>query len=157
MTEGGPVAIVEVSGYRLALDRAYDPATHLWVQVLGPGRVRVGMDPLAVETSGTLAQLAFIPAGEAVTRGEAFGSLEAAKFVGPLQSPLSGTVTAANQAVLGDPRLVERDPFGEGWLIELQPADPGGELPLLVEGEERVVPWFAGEVEDFRLKGVLAE
>lgn len=148
---------VEVARYRLALDRSYDPATHLWVQVLEAGRVRVGMDPLAVETAGTLAQLAFLPAGEVLRRGEAFGSLEAAKFVGPLTSPLSGTVLAHNEAVLADPSLVERDPFGEGWLVELEPTDPGGELPLLVEGEERLAPWFAAEVEDYRLKGVLAE
>jgi glycine cleavage system H protein len=110
-----------------------------------------------VETAGTLAQLAFLPAGEVVRRGQAFGSLEAAKFVGPLSSPLSGTVLAHNEAVIADPSLVERDPFGEGWLVELEPADPGGELPLLVEGEERLAPWFAAEVEDYRLKGVLAE
>lgn len=148
---------VEVSGYRLLLDRAYDPATHVWVQVLGPGRARVGMDPLAVETSGTLAQLAFLPVGSGLVRGEPFGSLEAAKFVGPLSSPLSGTILAHNDAVLVDPGLVEREPFAAGWLIELEPADPGGELPLLVEGEERIVPWFSAEVEDYRLKGVLAE
>ncbi|MDQ3944626.1 MAG: glycine cleavage system protein H [Actinomycetota bacterium] len=148
---------VEVCGYRLALDRSYDPASHLWVQILEPGRVRVGVDPLGVETSGTIAQLAFASPGEVLRRGEPFGSLEAAKFVGPLLSPLSGTVTATNQAALADPRLVERDPFGEGWLVELEPSDPGGELPLLVEGEERLCPWFAAEVQDYRLKGLIAE
>jgi glycine cleavage system H protein len=148
---------IDVAGYRLLLDRAYDPATHLWVQVLEPGRARVGMDPLAVETSGTLAQLAFLPVGSVLIRGEPFGSLEAAKFVGPLSCPLSGTILVQNEAVLTDPSLVEREPFAGGWLIELEPADPGGELPLLVEGEEQIVPWFAAEVEDYRLKGVLAE
>jgi glycine cleavage system H protein len=148
---------VDVAGYHLLLDRAYDPATHLWVQVLAPGRVRVGMDPLAVETSGTLAQLAFLPVGSGLVRGEPFGSLEAAKFVGPLSSPLSGTILSHNESVLADPGVVEREPFSAGWLIELEPADPGGELPLLVEGRERIVPWFESEVEDYRLKGVLAE
>ncbi|MGH8992110.1 MAG: glycine cleavage system protein H [Acidimicrobiia bacterium] len=151
------MSFIEVSGYTLALDRSYDPANHLWIQVLEPGRVRVGVDPLGVETSGTIAQLAFASPGELVLRNEPFGSLEAAKFVGPLLAPVSGTVTAVNHAAMADPRLVEGDPFGEGWLIELEPSDPGGELPLLVEGEERIRDWFAAELEDYRLKGLVAE
>jgi glycine cleavage system H protein len=109
-----------------------------------------------VETSGTIAQLAFLPVGEQLKRGEAFGSLEAAKFVGPLTSPLSGTVSATNDAVVVDPALVERDPYGEGWLIELDLADPG-ELSDLVSGSQPIKVWFEAEVEDYRMKGVLAE
>ncbi len=150
---------VEVAGYQLALDRGYEPVTHLWVQVAAKSHrhsVRVGMDPLSVETSGTVAQLAFLPAGDAVLRGESFGSLEAAKFVGPLESPLTGTVVAVNEAVLADPSLVERDPFGAGWLVEIELADPD-ELGLLVVGEERIAAWFAAAVEDYKLKGLVAE
>ena len=111
--------ITEVAGFEVALDRAYDPAGHLWVSMIGPDRARIGLDALGVETSGTIAQLAFLPTGEHLKRGEAFGSLEAAKFVGPLASPLTGTVTATNDAVVADPALVERDPYGAGWLYKV--------------------------------------
>lgn len=148
--------ITEVAGFGVALDRAYDPAGHLWVSMLSADRARIGLDALGVETSGTLAQLAFLPVGEQLKRGEAFGSLEAAKFVGPLTSPLSGTITATNDDVVVDPALVERDPYGAGWLIELALADPG-ELGELISGTEVVPVWFEGEVEDYRMKGVLAE
>ena len=151
------VDLVDVAGFAVALDRAYDPTGHFWVAGTDePGRLRIGMDALGVETSGTLAQLAFLPVGEEVERGEPFGSLEAAKFVGPLTSPLSGTVTAHNEAVLSDPSLVDRDPYGTGWLVEVSPADPG-ELDGLVHGADVIPAWFAAEVEDYRLKGVLAE
>lgn len=148
--------ITEVAGFGVALDRAYDPAGHFWVSMVAPDRARIGMDALGVETSGTLAQLAFLPPGEPLKRGEAFGSLEAAKFVGPLTSPLSGTVTAANEAVVADPALVERDPYGDGWLVELTLTAPS-ELGELISGADAVTGWFAAEVEDYRLKGVLAE
>ncbi len=149
--------LVEVAGFVVALDRAYDPAGHFWVAAADDAeRLRIGMDALGVETSGTLAQLAFVPVGAAVTRGEPFGSLEAAKFVGPLTSPVSGTVTAHNEAVLSDPSLVDRDPYGVGWLIEVEPADPA-ELDGLVRGAGIIPGWFADEVEDYRLKGMLAE
>jgi glycine cleavage system H protein len=148
--------IIEVAGFGVALDRAYDGAGHFWISTVGPARVRIGMDALGVETSGTIAQLAFLPVGEHLKRGDAFGSLEAAKFVGPLTSPLSGTVTATNDAVVADPALVERDPYGAGWLIELDLADPG-ELSNLVAGSQPIRVWFEAEVEDYRMQGVLAE
>ena len=148
--------IAEIAGFGVALDRAYDPAGHFWVSMLSADRARLGLDALGVETSGTLAQLAFLPLGVSVKRGEAFGSLEAAKFVGPLASPLSGTLVATNDAVVSDPALVERDPYGAGWLVEIQLADPG-ELGELISGAEIVRVWFEGEVEDYRMKGVLAE
>jgi glycine cleavage system H protein len=151
------VDVVEVAGFAVALDRAYDPAGHFWVSAFDDARrLRIGMDALGVETSGTLAQLAFLPLGAAVKRGEPFGSLEAAKFVGPLTSPVSGTVTAHNEAVLSDPSLVDRDPYGAGWLIEVEWAEPA-ELDGLVQGSEVIPDWFAAEVEQYRLKGMLAE
>jgi glycine cleavage system H protein len=152
----GSDEMTEVAGFPVALDRAYDAAGHFWVAMVGPARARIGMDALGVETSGTIAQLAFLPVGEHLKRGEAFGSLEAAKFVGPLTSPLSGTVSATNDAVVANPALVERDPYGAGWLIELDLAEPT-ELTGLVSGAEPIRVWFEAEVEDFRLKGVLAE
>jgi len=148
--------IVEVAGFQVALDRAYDPAGHFWVSMVAADRARLGLDALGVETSGTIAQLAFLPVGEQLKRGEAFGSLEAAKFVGPLVSPVSGTVVASNDGVVADPALVERDPYGAGWLIEVSMADTA-ELRDLISGSDVVPVWFAGEVEDYRLKGVLAE
>jgi glycine cleavage system H protein len=148
--------ITEVAGFGVALDRAYGPAGHFWVSMVGPDRARIGLDALGVETSGTIAQLAFLPVGEHLKRGEAFGSLEAAKFVGPLASPLSGTVSATNGAVVADPALVERDPYGAGWLVELDLADPG-ELRDLISGADVIPVWFEAEVEDYRMKGVLAE
>ena len=111
-------AHVIVAGFPLALDRRYHAETHMWVLATGPGRVRIGMDPLGIETSGTLAQLSFVPVGTELTAGRPFGQLEAAKFVGPLVSPVSGAVLAVNDEVAMDAGLAERDPYGAGWLIE---------------------------------------
>jgi glycine cleavage system H protein len=148
--------LIEIDGYALALDRAYHPDDHLWVQPLDGARARIGMDPLGVETSGTLAQLAFEPVGATVARGEPFGSLEAVKFVGPLVAPISGTIAAHNDDALADPSLVERDPFGRGWLVELACSALDEELGLLLR-DDAVRPWFEGKLADYRLRGVIAE
>lgn len=157
MAGTGNTAVVDVKGFPLALDRRYHPGTHMWVQRTALDRARIGMDPLGVETSGTLAQLSFIAVGSELAAGRPFGQLEAAKFVGPLVSPVSGTVLAVNEAVADDPGLAERDPFGDGWLIEVVLSDAGGELPALLGDPDEITRWFAATVEDYRLKGVIAE
>ncbi len=147
--------LIEVDGYRLAADRYYDEATHLWIADT-PGTARCGFDPLGSETSGDVVAVSFEPVGSRVARGEAFGSLEAAKFVGPLIAPLSGTLRAHNDAVLADPGLVNSDPLAH-WLVEIEPEQADEELPLLLRDPEAVGAWFRREVERFRTQGMVAE
>ncbi len=149
-------ALLTVGGYPLATDRYYDPDTHLWIKTESPESVRCGFDPLGSETSGDVVAVAFEPVGATVERGAAFGSLEAAKFVGPLIAPLSGTIRAHNDAVLERPGLVNSDPLAH-WLIELEPARPGDELALLLHDPEAVRAWFEAEVERFRHQGMVAQ
>jgi glycine cleavage system H protein len=156
--EEAVVTTTQVRGFALALDgRRYAPASHMWVIEAGPGRLRIGLDPLGVETNGTLAQLSFVARGTRVEAGRPFGHLEAAKFVGPLLSPLSGTVLAANEAVLADPSIVERDPLHDGWLVEISPDGGEHELAVLLATSEEIVYWYAAKIDEYRLKGVIAE
>lgn len=155
--EGEDMATEDVRGFTVRTDLAYDCQRHMWVDTISPERVRVGMDPLGLETAGTLAQLELAPPGTAFSRGDHFGSLEAEKFVGPLVAPLSGTVTAVNEPVMGDPAIVERDPFGAGWMIELAPVSLDQELSLLTRGREDVIETFEAKIEEYRRDGVLAE
>lgn len=149
--------LVQVGGFPLALDVLYQAETHMWVLVTEAARARIGMDSLAIETSGTLAELSLPSAGVRLAAGMPFGQLEAAKFVGPLVSPISGTVLAVNEAVAADPGLAEREPYGAGWLIEAELSNPAEELPGLLRGADGITQWFAAAVADYRLKGVIAE
>lgn len=144
---------LEFGGYALRLDRRYDPDTHMWVQQITDGRVRVGFDALTADAYGALAQIAMAHTGTRVERGEPFGSLEAAKFVGPLTAPVSGVLQTVNTEVLANPELVLLDPYGRGWLAEFTVAAPVAEL---VDGEE-ARSWFAREVTKYREKGLVAE
>jgi glycine cleavage system H protein len=139
----------------LGRDRAYDPDTHVWVKREPGGRVRLGLDPLGIETMGSLAHVDIVPVGTAIVRSEPVGTLEAEKFVGPLECPVSGTVVAVNAAAVADPRTVHADPLAT-WLLELDPADYEYEAAALVAGDD-IAAWFADEVADHRRRGVLAE
>ncbi|HSL25971.1 MAG TPA: glycine cleavage system protein H [Acidimicrobiia bacterium] len=145
----------KILGFTIRTDLAYDLDHHLWIDA-GSVPVRVGMDPLGVETAGTLSQLLLRPPGVEASQGDAVGSLEAEKFVGPVVTPLSGLVTTVNEKVMADPGLVGRDPYGEGWLYELRPTRPD-ELARLLSGEPAVVAAFEERIRRYRLEGVLAE
>lgn len=155
--QGSGDLTVLVEGFPVRLDLAYEPGGHLWVtrERTETGGVRVGLDPLGVETTGTLAHLVVAPPGTEVVRGEPLGSLEAEKFVGPLLAPISGVVLAANPA-LATPRRVIDDPYGT-WIVEVRPSAWEEEAASLVQGAERLPEWFAGEVRRYRLEGVLAQ
>lgn len=157
MADPAGTRTLDVDGFPVALDRRYDADTHMWVRLTGPSRALIGLDPLGIETSGTLAQISFAPASTELTRGRPFGQLEAAKFVGPLDSPVSGTLLATNEAVAADPGLAERDPYGAGWLIEAELSDPAGELSRLLSDPDEIAGWFAARVADYRREGVIAQ
>lgn len=146
----------EVGGYRLRADRYYDAERHLWVE-LQPrsGLVRVGFDALGRETSGDIVEVSLVEVGAHVNRGEPFGNVEAAKFVGPLQAPVSGVVRGRNEQVLSRPGVLNDDP-NAAWLVELDIAD-SSELSLLLTGEDQLRTWFAAEIERFQQQGAVAE
>jgi glycine cleavage system H protein len=147
----------QVEDFEIRTDFTYDIEAHLWINVLESGNATVGVDSLGLETFGTLAQIAIDEPPVALARGVQFGSMEAEKFVGTLLSPISGTLVRRNEAVLMDPGLVERDPYGEGWLIEVEIEDDPVTMPYLVSGVEAVTEAFEKRVAAYRLEGVLAE
>jgi glycine cleavage system H protein len=147
--------MVQMRQYQVPTDRLYEPSTDMWVEVRGAG-VRVGFDELGQETHGDVAFLQLAEPGTVLRRGDELGSVEAGKYVGPVVSPLAGTICAVNQSVLDNPRLINSDPLGSGWLVELVPAE-GESLDHLLSEPDKIRAWFADRVREFRAKGVLAE
>lgn len=146
------VPVARAGRFEAPLDRAYHPMDHTWVKREGD-RLRVGMDSLGVETTGDLAQLYLSPAGTIVAAGDELGTIEAQKFVGPLRAPVAGTVVQVNDRVLENPMVVTKDPYGEGWLLLIDPIEePSG----LIEGEA-VHAWFAESLEEYKRQGSVAE
>ena len=139
------------SHYSFPADLYYDRSNHIWVRHDGEV-VTVGLDALGLESLGDMAYISLQAAGFAAWRGEPVGALEAAKMVGDLVAPVSGAITARNEAVLSDPGLVNRDPYGEGWLLQLAPSDWARESAALVHGDG-VAAWVEAEIERYRSQG----
>jgi glycine cleavage system H protein len=104
---------------------------HEWVRDLGDGVVRVGITDYAQGELGDVVFVNLPKVGQRLAAHESFGTIEAVKAVSELYSPLAGEVAEANAALDGDPAVVNRDPYGEGWMVSLRLADPDALAGLL--------------------------
>jgi glycine cleavage system H protein len=129
----------------------YDRANHVWVRRDGE-TATIGLDALGLESLGDMAYLSLQAVGYPARRGESIGTLEAAKMVGDLIAPVGGVVTARNEDVLQDPGLINRDPYGAGWIVQLAPSDWASDSAELMHGAG-LMAWVAAEIERYRAQG----
>ena len=93
---------------------------HEWVQRTGDNTVRVGITDYAQSALGDVVFVQLPDVGTEVTAGESFGEVESTKSVSDLYAPVSAKVVAVNSDLEANPQLVNSDPYGEGWLVDLQ-------------------------------------
>jgi glycine cleavage system H protein len=98
----------------------YYTEEHEWVQRTGDDTVRVGITDYAQSALGDVVFVQLPDAGAAVTAGESFGEVESTKSVSDLYAPVTAKVVAVNGDLEANPQLVNSDPYGEGWLVDLK-------------------------------------
>ena len=98
---------------------------HEWVRSPGDadGSVRVGITHFAQDSLGDIVFVSLPEVGTEVQAGSPVGELESTKSVSDIYAPVTGTVVARNDALDATPEVVNNDPYGEGWLFEVVPAD----------------------------------
>jgi glycine cleavage system H protein len=97
---------------------------HEWARREGD-RVRVGITAYAQEQLGDVVFVELPKVGARVTAHQSFGVVESVKSVSDLFAPVTGEVVEVNADLKSDPALVNRDPYGRGWMIVIQPSSPG--------------------------------
>ena len=100
---------------------------HEWLQE-HDGVVRIGVTQHAADALGDIVYVQLPSVGDSIQAGQPCGELESTKSVSDLYAPVTGEVTAVNQAVVDDPAVVNGDPFGEGWLLEVRADSTGAVL-----------------------------
>ncbi|MDG4831027.1 glycine cleavage system protein GcvH [Solwaraspora sp. WMMD1047] len=112
-------------------------AEHEWVAGDGSAPVRVGITHFAQDALGDIVYVQLPEEGATVAAGESLGEIESTKSVSEIYAPVSGTVVGRN-AVLGDtPEVINTDPYGAGWLVEIAPAQPAAVAELLTAAAYR--------------------
>jgi len=96
---------------------------HEWVRVEG-GVARVGVTDFAQDALGDVVYVDLPEVGSSVEAGRPFGEVESTKSVSDVYSPISGTIVEKNALLDDAPELVNRQPYGDGWLVTIVPSDP---------------------------------
>ena len=98
--------------------------SHEWVRLEADGTVTVGITAHAQEALGDVVFVETPEVGSELSAGSSAGVVESVKAASDIYSPIDGAVLATNPALEGEPELVNSDPYGEGWMFRLQPANP---------------------------------
>ena len=105
--------------------------SHEWIRKGDDGKVVIGISAFAVEQLGDITLVELPDVGKDFDAGADLGTIESVKSVSDLYAPIAGKVTKINEELDDSPELVNEDPYGKGWLLELEPADPAAVDALL--------------------------
>ena len=107
---------------------------HEWVAATSSENVyRVGITDFAQSALGDIVYVQLPKLGQSVTAGEVCGEIESTKSVSEIYSPLTGSVTAVNNDLDSAPEVINSEPYGSGWILEISVS---GELPTLLSDQE---------------------
>ncbi|MGZ2399591.1 MULTISPECIES: glycine cleavage system protein GcvH [unclassified Rothia (in: high G+C Gram-positive bacteria)] len=108
---------------------------HEWVSALtAEGTVRVGITDHAQDALGDVVYVDLPSVGDSVVAEDSFGEIESTKSVSDLFAPIAGEIVAVNEGLEDDPALVNSDPYGEGWIVEIRPEN-ADDLANLLDAE----------------------
>ncbi|MHC5054537.1 MAG: glycine cleavage system protein H [Planctomycetota bacterium] len=137
--------MAEIEGYDMP-DELYYHKEHAWARVEDDGKVTVGMDGLFAKTAGDIVYVDMPMEGDDVEQDETIGKVQSSKWIGKLISPVAGEVAELNEAVETDSTLINSDPYGEGWILKIEPSAKDDDLAKLFHGET-VVEWIKAEAQ----------
>ncbi len=108
---------------------------HEWARLEDDGRITIGITDYAQDQLGDIVYLQLPAQGDQVAASEPMGEVESTKSVSDIYSPVTGSVAEVNAEVLETPETINQDPYGEGWLVGVDPSDPT-EFDGLMTAEE---------------------
>jgi glycine cleavage system H protein len=128
--------MVKIEEYNLP-DDLYYTDRNLWVKLESEDTISIGFNDLAAKSIGKIAFIRLLPKGRAILKDKFLGSVESAKWVERLRSPVTGTITEVNGELRRKPKMVTDDPYGT-WLVQIKSEDIARlqeELVKLIHGE----------------------
>ena len=130
-----------VNGCNIPEDLLYDvdPEANAftWAKDNGDGTYTVGLTSVAAAMAGRLVAYTPKKPGKVIERRKSIATIESGKWVGPVPTPLTGEIVDINEALKGNPALVNDDPYGAGWIAKIKPTNPE-EVNTLLKGQAAV-------------------
>jgi len=135
---------MKIEGYEVPEELYYNK-DHIWARVEDDGNVRVGMDAFGGTATGEIEFIDLPMEDDEFEAGEAFGSIESAKWVGGLTMPVTGTIIEVNSEIEDETGLMAEDPYGAGWFVLIKPSNLEEDLEKLIHGDE-IKSWFEEDI-----------
>jgi glycine cleavage system H protein len=126
--------MASVKNCNLPDDLHYNVENNVWARKEADGTVTIGMTAYACALAGEVVAYTPKKVGRSVELNKSAATIESGKWVGPVKTPVAGEVVAINDAVSANPKSINADPYGNGWLVKLKPANWDGDAASLVTG-----------------------
>lgn len=123
-----------VRGCNLPDDLYYNVENNVWARREGDGTITVGMTSYACSLAGEIVSYTPKKVGKEIEKDKSVATVESGKWVGPVKAPVSGEVTAVNDAVSAKPGTINADPYAAGWMVKMKPTNWDAESAGLVTG-----------------------
>ncbi len=143
---------MDIEGYNMPEDLYYS-GDDSWAKVESDGTVRVGMDDFYQKQAGDTTYIDLPFEGDSVSRGETCGKIQSSKWVGKLVSPISGEIVEVNSDLESDCRLINKDPYGSGWIMRIKPSNLDEELKSLIHGADTLKKFIDDHIKKAKSGG----
>ncbi|MFC1712552.1 glycine cleavage system protein H [Candidatus Poribacteria bacterium] len=137
--------MAEIEGYNMP-DDLYYHEEGTWVKVEGD-TVKIGMTDFFQQAAGDVVYVDLPFEGDEMQVGEAFGKVQSSKWIGKLIAPLAGEIEEVNYELDSDSTIINKDPYGEGWVAVITPSDLDAELENLVHGPDAIAEFVKQQIE----------
>ncbi len=137
-----------VRGCNLPDELLYDVENNIWYRDNADGTVTLGMTAVASAMAGQLVAFTAKKAGRKVETGKSCATIESGKWVGPAKIAFDAEVVEVNDALTGNPKIANADPYGEGWMLKVKPADWAAGKAKLIAGSTVAGPYEAKMTAD---------
>jgi glycine cleavage system H protein len=144
---------MDVDGCPLPEDRWYDIENDVWLQPTGadPAVARFGLVASMAAFAGRFQSVQFRPIGDAIERGRSLATLESIRYTGAVRVPADATILERNPAIVASPKLLNNDPYGDGWIATLRLGDPDEVGRRLLRAAEAAAP-FGARIRERRIR-----
>lgn len=137
---------MEHKGYNMPDDLYYEK-NHYWVKQDGDLLI-MGMDDFAQKLAGEIVFVQLPDDGKKIKADKKFAKVESGKWLGKIYGPVDGEIVEVNEALEDDPAVINKDPYGEGWMYKIKP-DNMDDIKNLINGEDAVKEWLDADIEQY--------
>jgi glycine cleavage system H protein len=142
---------VEIFGYHFP-DELYYHRDHCWVKVEISDKVIIGLNEFFIKEAGEIINVDLPYEGEEIEMGKVCGKIQSSKWIGKIVAPVTGEIMEINLELEENSRIMNQDPYGEGWIMRVSASNLEDEIEELLKGKD-LFEWLKKEMEKLNKDG----